>query len=415
MKRAYERDGLQKIAAYGKGGEIGQAYVLPKDKGLERCRPISPAIKDPATIKDPARLAGSRVGRVVRFMMFGIGEAKHFDLRSTDELRGRAGRIQDELAKTHDGATVRCFDIKDMFARLFHGSVLDAVRWVCDIHRSRNLCGVKVSSRGKTCRMARSRRKEEGFVFLDFEKVLKAVRFELKNTYIRGTGGLLRQMFGIPMGRSSNPALTCLVCARSEAQFLDSLGRDCKIVKGLRMIDDVSVFVGFDTTDGESERKALSILDRFSGCYDQSLTLVKLSMALVKLILQSLARHFTDEAVTRFATNFEMLQSLKTGRNPLELCVCNAAWVEKLVRGEEVATFNAVTHIIMDTNGLWKDVDKAMAVMKSVVKLLHLVDGTRATMSKIYFGMDAVVARMRTLDCLLEAEKTDVEKILMDR
>ncbi|GBG65646.1 hypothetical protein CBR_g51946 [Chara braunii] len=120
-------------------------------------------------------------------------------------------------------------------------------------------------------------------------------------------------------------------------------------------------------------------------------------------------------AVTRFATNFEMLQSLKAGRNLLELCVCNAAWVEKLVRGEQVAAFNAVTHIIMDTNGFWKVVDKAIVVMEPVVKLLRLVDGPGATMSKVYFGMDAVVARMRTLDCLSEAEKADVEKILMDR
>ncbi|GBG90663.1 hypothetical protein CBR_g51011 [Chara braunii] len=120
-------------------------------------------------------------------------------------------------------------------------------------------------------------------------------------------------------------------------------------------------------------------------------------------------------AVTRFATNFEMLQSLKAGRNPLELCVCNVAWVEKLVRAEQVAAFNAVTHIIMDTNGFWKVVDKAIAVMEPVVKLLRLVDGPEATMSKVYFGMDAVLARMRTLDCLSEAEKADVEKILMDR
>ncbi|GBG72938.1 hypothetical protein CBR_g12660 [Chara braunii] len=122
-----------------------------------------------------------------------------------------------------------------------------------------------------------------------------------------------------------------------------------------------------------------------------------------------------DKARTIFTTNFEMLQSLKAGRNPLELCVCNAAWVEKLVRGKQVAAFNTVTHIIMDKNGFWKGVDKAIAVMEPVVKVLHLVDGPGATMSKVYFGMDAVVARMRTLDCLSEAEKADVEKILMDR
>ncbi|GBG63541.1 hypothetical protein CBR_g38609 [Chara braunii] len=120
-------------------------------------------------------------------------------------------------------------------------------------------------------------------------------------------------------------------------------------------------------------------------------------------------------AVTRFATNFEMLKSLKTWKNPLEHCVCNAAWVHKLVRQEQVATFNVVTHITVDQNGFWKDVEKVMVVMERIVKLLRLVDGPGATIGKVYFGMNVVVATMRSLECLSDAEKVDVENILMDR
>ncbi|GBG73448.1 hypothetical protein CBR_g16163 [Chara braunii] len=120
-------------------------------------------------------------------------------------------------------------------------------------------------------------------------------------------------------------------------------------------------------------------------------------------------------AVTRFATNFEMLESLKRGRTPLELCVGNVAWVDKLVRPDQVVAFNAVTRIIVDSEGFWDEVDKAIAVMEPVVKLLRLVDGPGATVGKVYFGMDEIVARMRVLDCLTQDEKVVVENILMDR
>ncbi|GBG92738.1 hypothetical protein CBR_g56900 [Chara braunii] len=119
-------------------------------------------------------------------------------------------------------------------------------------------------------------------------------------------------------------------------------------------------------------------------------------------------------AVTRFATNFEMLESLKRGRTSLELCVGNVAWVEKLVRVEQVEAFNAVTRTIVE-NGFRDEVDRAIAVMEPVVKLLCLVDSRRATVNKVYFGMDEIVAQMRILDCLAEDEKIAVENILVDR
>ncbi|GBG81536.1 hypothetical protein CBR_g32525 [Chara braunii] len=49
-------------------------------------------------------------------------------------------------------------------------------------------------------------------------------------------------------------------------------------------------------------------------------------------------------AVARFATNFKMLQSLKTGRNPSALCVGNAAWVEKLASSSAACERNLSLH-----------------------------------------------------------------------
>ncbi|GBG88308.1 hypothetical protein CBR_g46875 [Chara braunii] len=209
MKTEYRRKGLEVTAMWGKGGKIGQAYVLPKDKDLERWRPISPAVHD------PARLAGARVERAIRYMLLGLNEDRHFDLKSMDALREKCEKIQSYLRKKEGDALARSYDIKDMFARLSHQAVLDAVRWIIEYHVNRGMLGVHVSRQGKICTMARVRRKQEGFVLLTFGLIERGVEYELENTYVQSAGEILKQQFGIPMGRSSSPALACLVCAKA--------------------------------------------------------------------------------------------------------------------------------------------------------------------------------------------------------
>ncbi|GBG76984.1 hypothetical protein CBR_g23315 [Chara braunii] len=53
--------------------------------------------------------------------------------------------------------------------------------------------------------------------------------------------------------------------------------------------------------------------------------------------------------------------------------------------------------------------------MSPVVELLRLVDGPGATISKVYFKMDALVERMRDLECVAPGKKADIEDILMHR
>ncbi|GBG77935.1 hypothetical protein CBR_g25866 [Chara braunii] len=269
MKSDYEERGLKRIGEWGKGGQVGQAYVIPKDKDLERWQPISPATKD------PARLAGLRVGRAVRFMLQGIGESRHFELRCTDDLRVKSVEIEKRLRKEGDFAVARNYDIKDMFARLSHESVIEAVRWIISFHRKRKSVGVRVSQRVRMCMMARNSKKTEGFVFLDFDLLMSAVHYELDNTFVKCAGEFLRQVFGIPMGRNSSPALACLVCARSEAIFLESLGCDRDIIQRMRMIDNVVVMAACEASNGKSVMFAECILDLFERCYDENLWLVR--------------------------------------------------------------------------------------------------------------------------------------------
>ncbi|GBG58922.1 hypothetical protein CBR_g24273 [Chara braunii] len=214
MKEEYLRKGLNRIARWQTGGKVGQAYVLPKDKDLGRWRPISPSTSD------PARLAAARVGRAIRFMLFGLRRAEHFDLKSLDEVGKWCKEVQGEMMAKGDGVLVRSYDIKDMFARLSHESVMEAVEWVVRYHEKKGMKGVKVSTRGKMCAMMRKVRSEDGFVILLFEDIKKEVEFELSQSFVRCAGTMLSQRFGILMGRNSSPALECLVCAMAESEFI---------------------------------------------------------------------------------------------------------------------------------------------------------------------------------------------------
>ncbi|GBG69342.1 hypothetical protein CBR_g4039 [Chara braunii] len=268
MKMEYERLSLKGVARWQTGGRIGRAYVLPKDKDLDRWRPISPGTND------PARLAGARVGRAIRYMLFGVRRTEHFDLRSTDELKERCEAFQREMGKGGDGVLARSYDIKDMFAKLSHQRVMEAVEWLIMYHEKRGMKGARVSQRGKLCAM-RTLRKVEGLVTLGFDDIRKEVDFELTYIYVGCTRVVLRQIFRIPMGRNSSPALACLVCARSEATFMRQVTRSGMMVRGMRMIDDVAVMVGFRTNHMDTMVKAATILDEFEKCYDEDLKLVR--------------------------------------------------------------------------------------------------------------------------------------------
>ncbi|GBG89332.1 hypothetical protein CBR_g49042 [Chara braunii] len=269
MKKEYVHRGLDKIARWQTGGKIGQAYVLPKDKDLTRWRPISPCTSD------PTRLAGARTGRAIRYMLFGIPGAEHFDLRSTDSLGEQTKKFQRDLSTKGDCVITRSYDIKDMFARLSHESVIESVEWLMDYHKQKGLKGVRVSTRGKMCSMIRKVRKEEGFISLSFDDLKREVSFELAHSFVRCAGEVMLQEFGIPMGRSSSPALACTVCARAEYGFLNRMKNTGAVIRGLRMIDDVAILIGCRTDRPDSMGRARRILDEFEQCYDKNIKLVR--------------------------------------------------------------------------------------------------------------------------------------------
>ncbi|GBG83942.1 hypothetical protein CBR_g37814 [Chara braunii] len=130
-------------------------------------------------------MASSRLGQALRYMLICIPERYHFSLRSTDELKQRMNSVIDMLSRSGDTVLAMCYDIKDMFAKLPHEVIIIAATWLMGIHRSRGLVAVKVSIRGKACRMARSMTKEDGFLSLSFETLKTMLTSGFPSSYER--------------------------------------------------------------------------------------------------------------------------------------------------------------------------------------------------------------------------------------
>ncbi|GBG72568.1 hypothetical protein CBR_g12138 [Chara braunii] len=267
-KKNYANASLHIVATWRTCGGIGKAYVIPKDNDLNMWRPISPSWSE------PSRTASMRLGRALRYMLRCLPESCHFSLRSTDDLKHNMESSVRKLGRINDTVIGMSFDIKDMFAKLPHYDIVSSVAWLVDYHQRRGLIAVKLRVRGKVCRMARSLRKEDGYVCIRFEQLSMILQHELGHTYTVCDGGeLYRQTFGIPMEKHSSPTLADVLCAKAEFDFLAALCTDQRLVSGVRMVDDVSLLVCFTADVPGSYLKTLNIVDSFKSCYPPSLKL----------------------------------------------------------------------------------------------------------------------------------------------
>ncbi|GBG63730.1 hypothetical protein CBR_g39272 [Chara braunii] len=67
--------------------------------------------------------------------------------------------------------------------------------------------------------------------------------------------------------------LACLMCAKSEWDFLLSLDSQRHRFAGLRFVDDVSVFTTYNTLKKGDKQRAEQLMERFTRCYDEASTL----------------------------------------------------------------------------------------------------------------------------------------------
>ncbi|GBG72927.1 hypothetical protein CBR_g12649 [Chara braunii] len=99
---------------------------------------------------------------------------------------------------------------------------------------------------------------------------------------------------------------------------------------------------------------------------------------------------------------------------PLRACLTDDDWKPAIVHTSQHELFVRVTHAILDDT-FWADIEKVMQTSKNLLKLLKKVDGAGPTISKVYARMDSAVEKLRESRHFTEAEKDELEGIIMRR
>ncbi|GBG82374.1 hypothetical protein CBR_g34749 [Chara braunii] len=262
VKMEVREEGLAKFARWDDKGSYGVSYVLAKHKDTSRFRPICPTFKE-------LMVKTRRVeAKALNHLLFQLPVDSHFNLQAVSSLAARLQRINRRIERgNREGVESASYDIKEMFNRLPHEDTLEAVEWIVDHYRRKGKLSVRVNTRGRGASFGKTTSADH-WRQLDLFDILKFVRLELKHTYTYATGVLLRQVIGIPMGKSTSPPLACILCAYAECKFLNNLGVFRKRVFGIRLVDDVTL-----VTIGLSAQQRGAILDTFESCYPQNLVL----------------------------------------------------------------------------------------------------------------------------------------------
>ncbi|GBG63667.1 hypothetical protein CBR_g38979 [Chara braunii] len=266
MRSDVEKAGLTNLVQWDKKGKIGEAYVMPKHKDLTRFRPICPTYSEP-TIKG-CRL----VVKALNHMLYTLPRDWHFNLKSVSSLVLTLDRINKMVGRRMGISSVlsaMSYDIKDMFSKLPHDEIEEAVDWLVDYHLGKGRRQVRVSAWGKGCTFGRTAG-DYHWRSVDLQQIKCFVRMELRHAYTQATGVLLRQVIEIPMGKSTSPPLACILCAFAEFKFLRNLGRASRDVFGVRLMDDVSLVV---LERRHSSMTAEEIQSQFESCYPKNLLL----------------------------------------------------------------------------------------------------------------------------------------------
>ncbi|GBG67488.1 hypothetical protein CBR_g623 [Chara braunii] len=271
LKTEYNLRGLHLIARWVPSGKLGRLYTIPKDKDLQRCRPIAPSCVCPFVLAD------RRVARALHRLLVSLPLEHHFNLHSLAQLTRRVGDAVRTISSRGgcDSLLVRCYDAKEMFTHLPHAAVIDGVEWLLDHFEERGFGSVKVAIRGKLTTLSRTRKKDEGFVTVDFEHIREALQFQLGMSFARCQNRVIRQTSGIPMGRATSPALACITCAHAERSFLASLGKDRVLCQGIRVIDDITLLVGFSASVLESIVVAEGLVSAFVDSFTEGVVLAR--------------------------------------------------------------------------------------------------------------------------------------------
>ncbi|GBG86498.1 hypothetical protein CBR_g41492 [Chara braunii] len=221
--------------------------------------------------KDPMR----RIARALHQFIKQLPANSTFYLNSVSELAERLeGTSQQLRASGCLQAVGKCYDVKEMFSRIPHAAVIQSVRELLRLYEDKGRRQVRVSMRGKICVISNNRRKMEGYVSLPLRTIMEGVKYDLTHSIVKCGGKIVRQVFGIPMGKSTSPILASITCAMAEMRFIRELGSDRKLIGGWRIMDDITIIVGIAHRVSNKDYPE-NLFEAFESIYDKNLEVIR--------------------------------------------------------------------------------------------------------------------------------------------
>ncbi|GBG88052.1 hypothetical protein CBR_g46421 [Chara braunii] len=128
--------------------------------------------------------------------------------------------------------------------------------------------------RGKLYIINDIKRKMDGYIGMSLKLVMEGARYDLQHAVVRCGDKLVKQVFGIPMGKSTSPILASITCAMPELRFIQELGSHRRLIGGWRVIDDITIIAGIpgNTYNGDYPN---NLFDAFEEVYDRNLEIIR--------------------------------------------------------------------------------------------------------------------------------------------
>jgi hypothetical protein len=235
QKRDYMTSDLPKVAKWNDAGALPYAYILKKNKNIQKCRPVVACVDHPAR---KAMTIAAKGGSMVIGLLSQLTRVRHFDLQDISRL---ADSMADDEEDNAD-VVVSAFDIQEMFTRLGKEVVLDDA-W--DLITLVGNCYAGVHSgyyvmKGKQQKAymgkAPCTMRCDSATLLD---IYSALEFEMDHTVFTAGDVILRQVKGVGIGGIMSPFGARSMCIMREWKWRQAMGKILKKPMTVcRLMDD---------------------------------------------------------------------------------------------------------------------------------------------------------------------------------
>lgn len=269
MRRTFKERGWNMLGGWNGKGEFPVPYVMPKNKDLQRARPIAPYTHHylKRVYKTVSRAHCYTIRRLDEQDTFNIVCMSEFGERVRRGLEDGAGRFGDRLKWR-----AQCGDLANMYTELRHDVISEAVVWGLERFRKRVRADrVTVSRRSREVHAGRAY--GPGSVEVPLDLIAEVTAYDIRHMFMWIKDKLARQQHGCPMGSPTSPPEAMITCSLAEAELMSRMVSGELLLVVARYMDDVFMLVGYDGEDTQQEQSAVELSDEVLRIYPRPLVM----------------------------------------------------------------------------------------------------------------------------------------------